>query len=90
MKYILVLGAALIFYACSSTGVLPKGEETYTIGKKISPMFSGSPDDVRHEVNREAVNFCGERKAIETIKLEITPVSGFTKTGSIFLEFRCK
>lgn len=91
MKYILILVVAFMLAACSSTGVVPKGEGTYTIGKKISRMFSGSPDSVRTDVYQEAANFCGsERKAVETIKLEITPDSGFTKTGNVFLEFRCK
>jgi len=91
MKRILILVVAFILAACSSTGVVPKGEGTYTIGKKTSRVFSGSPDNVRGDIYQEATNFCaGEKKAVETIKLEITPEAGFTKTGNVFLQFRCK
>jgi hypothetical protein len=91
MKRIVILLVAFILVACASTGVLPKGNETYTIEKKISKVFSGSPDDVRFEVYQEAASFCStERKGVDTIKLEITPDSGFFKTGKVFLEFRCK
>jgi hypothetical protein len=90
MKSILIL-VAFMLAACSSTGVVPKGHGTYMIEKGISRMFSGSPDSVRADIYQEAANLCGgERKAVETIKLEITPESGFARPGKVFLEFRCK
>jgi len=91
MKRVLIPVVAFTLAACSSTGVVPKGDGTYMIEKKISRVFSGSPDRVTAEVYQEAVDLCaGERKALETIKLEITPDSGVTKPGNVFLEFRCK
>jgi len=91
MKRILIPVAALILAACGSTGIVPKGDGTYTVAKEISRMFSGSPEDVKQDVYREAVDLCaGEQKAVETIKLEITPESGYTKPGNVFLEFRCR
>jgi len=91
MKRILIPLVAFILAACGSTGVVPKGDGTYRVAKKISRMFSGSPEDVKQDVYREAVDLCaGEQKAVETIKLEITPESGYTKPGNVFLEFRCK
>jgi len=91
MKRILILVVALILAACTSTGVVSKGDETYTIGKKISRVFSGSPEDVRFDLYQEAAYFCStERKAVETIKLEIAPDSGLLKPGNVFLEFRCR
>lgn len=91
MKYVLILVLAFMLAACGSTGVVPKGGGTYTISKQISRTFSGPPDSVRVEVYQEAVDLCaGERKAVETIELDITPASGFLKPGNVFLEFRCK
>jgi hypothetical protein len=91
MKRAHIVLVVIILGACASTGVIPKGDETYTIEKEISRTFSGSPDDVRYDVYQEAANFCSsERKAVETIKLEVKPASGFFKSGNVFLEFRCK
>jgi|WetSurMetagenome_2_1015567.scaffolds.fasta_scaffold04730_8 hypothetical protein len=91
MKCILILVVAFMLAACGSTGVVPKGDGTYTISKEISKTFSGSPDSVREDLYQEAANLCGgEQKAVETLKLEVTPASGFTKPGNVFLEFRCK
>jgi hypothetical protein len=91
MKYILILAVAFMFAACGSAGVVPKGNGTYTISKEISQTFSGSPDSVKEDMYQEAANLCGkERKAVDTIKLDITPASGFLKPGNVFLEFRCK
>ena len=91
MKYILILAVAFMFAACGSAGVVPKGDGTYTISKEISRTFSGSPDSVKEDVYQEAANLCGkERKAVDTIKLDITPASGFLKPGNVFLEFRCR
>jgi hypothetical protein len=91
MKRILILLVAFTLAACASTGVIPKGDKTYTIEKEVSRAFSGSPDDVRYAVYREAAYFCStEEKSVDTIKLEVTPGSGFFKPGKVFLEFRCK
>jgi hypothetical protein len=91
MKRTLILLATFSLTACASTGVIPKGNDTYTIEKEISRTFSGSPDDVRYDVYQEAANFCSiERQAVETIKLEVKPASGYFKPGKVFLEFRCK
>jgi len=91
MKYILILVVAFMLAACSSTGVVLKGDETYTIEKPISRAFSGSPESVKTDVYQEAVDYCArDRKGVETIKLEIMPGSGFMKTGNVALEFRCR
>lgn len=91
MKYILILVVAFMFVACTSTGVVLKGDETYKIEKAISRTFSGTPESVKTDVYQEAVDFCArDRKGVETIKLEITPGSGFMKTGNVALEFRCR
>jgi hypothetical protein len=91
MKYILILVLAFMLAACTSTGVVLKGDETYKIEKAISRAFSGSPESVKTDVYQEAVDYCArDRKGVETIKLEITPGSGFMKTGSVALEFRCR
>jgi hypothetical protein len=82
---------AFTLSACSSTGVVLKGDETYKIEKAISRTFSGSPESVKTDVYQEAVDYCArDRKGVETIKLEITPGSGFMKTGNVALEFRCR
>jgi hypothetical protein len=86
-----VLFVAFMLAACASTGVIPKADGTYAIEKKVSRTFSGSAESVRADVYQEAADYCGrERKVVETVKLEITPGSGFTKTGNVFLKFRCK
>ncbi|MCU0594338.1 MAG: hypothetical protein MUC98_02585 [Desulfobacterota bacterium] len=91
MRYALVLLGAFMLAACASTGVSPKGDGTYAIEKKVSRTFSGSAESVRADVYQEAAEYCGrDRKGVETVKLEITPATGFTKTGNVFLEFRCK
>jgi hypothetical protein len=91
MKRTLILLGAFILAACASTGVIPKGDKTYTIEKPISRVFSSSPDDVMFSVYREAAYFCStEQKSVDTIKLEVTPSSGFFKPGKVFLVFRCK
>lgn len=91
MKYFLILAVVFMFAACSGSGIVPKGDGTYAIRKEISRLFSVSADDVRASAYQDAVNLCaGEGKAVETIKLEVTPDSGYTKPGNVFLEFRCK
>ena len=91
MKYIMILVVTFMLAACSNTGLVPKGDGTYTISKEILQMFSGSPDSVREDLYQQAANLCGgQQKAVETLKLEVTPASGFTKPGNVFLQFRCQ
>jgi hypothetical protein len=91
MKYIMILVVAFMLAACSNTGLVPKGDGTYTFSKEILRMFSGSPDSVREDLYQQAANLCGgQQKAVETLKLEVTPASGLTKPGNVFLQFRCQ
>lgn len=89
MKYILIL-AAFMLAACSSTGVVRMDSGTYMIAKRSVQVGFGPPDSVKADVYREANDFCAkQQKEVETINLEVTN-SGFARPGNVFLQFRCK
>lgn len=89
MRYISIL-LALMFAACSSTGVVRMDSGTYNISKRSAQIGFGPPVGARADVYDEANNFCAkEKKEVETINLEMTD-SGFARPGSVSLHFRCK
>lgn len=57
MKKVLIL-AALLLPACSSTGVVPMDSGTYLIAKRSAQVGFGPPDGVKADVYREANEFC--------------------------------
>jgi len=89
MRYISIL-IALMFAACSSTGIIRMDSGTYLISKKSAQFGFGPPVGARADVYNEAYDFCAkEKKEVETINLDMTD-SGFARPGSVSLRFRCK
>jgi len=89
MKYIIIL-LALMFVACSSTGIVRMDSGTYMVSKRSAQAGFGPPVGARADVYREANDFCAkEKKKVETINLEMID-SGFARSGSVSLRFRCK
>ncbi len=89
MRYIFVL-LALMFTACSSTGIIRMDGGTYMISKRSAQFGFGPPVGVRADVYREANDFCAkEKNEVETINLEMTD-TGLARPGSVSLHFRCK
>lgn len=76
--------------ACSSTGVVPTGDDTYMIAKRSAQAGFGPPVKTRAAVYAEANEFCAKKQAsVETINLDVIN-SGFGRPGSVTLEFRCE
>ena len=89
MRYIYIL-LALMFVACSSTGIIRMDSGTYMISKRSAQFGFGPPVGARADVYNEANEFCAkEKKEVETVNLDMTD-SGFGRPGSVSLRFRCK
>ncbi len=87
---VLLVCAALMLAACTSTGVVPTGDDTYMIGKRSAQAGFGPPVKTRAAVYAEANEFCAKKQAsVETINLDVIN-SGFGRPGSVTLEFRCE
>lgn len=87
-KNILILSTGLFVVACAATtGVLPKGDGTYTIN-----VYRGDMGKVKLRAYQHAEKFCAEKSTngIEVIKenLRVDPTSN--NQGIIDLDFRCK
>ena len=81
---------ALLLAACSSTGVIQTGDDTYMIGKRSAQAGFGPPVKTKGAVYEEANAFCAQQqKTLETVNLDVTN-SGFGKPGAVNLQFRCK
>ena len=86
----LVAILALLITACTSTGVVAVGDDTYMIGKRSAQAGFGPPVKTQGAVYEEANAFCEQQqKELETVKLDVTN-SGFGKPGAVSLQFRCK
>lgn len=80
---------ALLLVACSSTGVVQTGDDTYMIGKRSGQAGFGPPIKTQGAVYEEANAFCAQqRKILETVKLDVTN-GGFARPGAVNLQFRC-
>ena len=88
LKDILII-TTLIISSCSSTGVIPMGNNTYMIGKKDGYPGVGVSLSVRAEVYNEAVEFCTKKK-LEVKTLNITTLPAVPgQLGSTELQFSC-
>ena len=88
-KIISVLSLQLFIVSCSSTGVIPMGQNMYYIGKKDASPGIGVSLSNKADVYKEAIGFCS-KKQLEVKKLHesITP-SAPTQLGSFELQFSC-
>ena len=81
---------AFALTACSSSGVIPTGEDTYMIAKRSAQFGTGPPVKTQAAVYAEANEFCAQQqKTIETVNLDVRN-SVFGRQGSVTLQFRCK
>jgi hypothetical protein len=81
---------ALLLAACSSTGVLQTGDDTYMIAKRSGQAGFGPPVKTQGAVYEEANAYCAqEQKTLETVNLDVTN-SGFGRPGAVNLQFRCQ
>ena len=89
MRVFMMCGV-LTLTACTSTGVVPTGNDTYMIAKRSAQVGMGPPVKTQAAVYAEANEHCAkEQKSVETIKLDVTN-SGFGRPGSVTLEYRCE
>ena len=89
MRVFMMCGV-LILTACTSTGVVPTGEDTFMIAKRSAQVGTGPPVKTQAAVYAEANEYCArQQKAIETVSLDVTN-SNFGRPGSVTLQFRCK
>ena len=76
--------------ACTSTGVVATGDDTYMIAKRSAQVGMGPPVKTQAAVYAEANEHCTkEQKSVDTVNLDVTN-SGFAKPGSVTLEYRCE
>lgn len=89
MKNIIPLAVVMLVSACSSTGVVPLGQDTYFIGKKDGSTGLGVSYKVKAEVYKEANDFCGQKGLdVKTIEV-ITIPAKLAQLGSTELKFIC-
>ena len=88
MRSVLV-GIACVLSACSSTGVVPSGDDTLMIAKRSAQVGLGPPVKTEAAVYAEASAYCESRqKLVETVDKEVRN-SVFGRPGSVNLKFRC-
>jgi len=86
---LLVLCAVLVLTACSSTGAVPTGDDTFMIAKKSAQVGFGPPVKTEAAVYEEASSYCeSQQKTVETVDKEVRN-STFGRPGSVNLKFRC-
>ena len=75
--------------ACSSTGVVPSGDDTLMIAKKNAQVGFAPCVKTDAAFYAEASAYCGSReKLVETVNKEVRD-STFGRLGSVNLKFRC-
>ncbi|MDH6525634.1 hypothetical protein [Polynucleobacter sphagniphilus] len=87
-KNILILSAGLFVVACATTtGVLPKGDGSYTIN-----VSRGDMAKVKLRAYQHAEKFCAEKSAngIEVSKEDLRVDPASPNMGIIDLDFKCK
>ena len=90
MKRIYPVVLVLALAACSSTGVVPMDQDTYTVSKRSAQVGFGPADGAKADIYREANDFCAKQnKKVETVALQMTD-SGFARPASAALQFRCR
>jgi len=78
-----------VLSACSSTGVVPIGDDTVMIAKKTGAFAMGPPIKEEAAVHAEANAYCESReKLVETVDKEVRNAV-FGRQGSVNLKFRC-
>lgn len=83
------LVAALLLAGCASTGVIPTGQNTYTISKKDGSPGVGVSLGDKVTVYKEAGSFCKSKGLeVKTITFDQTPTYPF-HLGVTELEFSC-
>ena len=89
MKTYFSILAALMLSACSSTGIVPVGGNTYMIATKSAQVGFGPPIAAEAHIYRRADAFCAqEQKTVKTLHLQVID-SGLARPGSVSLRFRC-
>ena len=84
-----MIASALILVACSSTGVINTGNNSYMIGKKDGSPGLGVSLSNKADVYKEANAFCQEKKlVVKTIKVTTVPAR-LARLGSTELLFQC-
>lgn len=77
---------AFLLVACSSTGVVPTGGDTYMAAKSGGGFVS----DMTADIFREAAAFCADqKKKLEKINLTEQNNIPFVRRANSKLEFRC-
>lgn len=85
-KLITALFAASVLTACSSTGVVQTGGDTYMNAKTGAGMVA----EMSADLYREAIAFCaGQNKKFEKIELTEQNNIPFVRRANSKLEFRC-
>ena len=88
MRILIVCVTALVT-ACTSTGVVPAGSDTFMIGKKSAQIGFGPPIKTEAAVFAEASDYCvGQGKKVETVDLVVRNTTA-GRPGSVNLKFRC-
>lgn len=81
--------AAVLLAGCASTGVIPTGQNTYTISKKDGSPGVGVSLGDKVTVYKEAGAFCKSKGLeVKTITFDQTPTYPF-HLGVTELEFSC-
>lgn len=85
----IILPVLILLISCSSTGVIPMGQNIYYIGKKDGSLGVGVSLSNKADVYREANAFCS-KKSLELKKLhETISPSAPGRLGYFELQFSC-
>jgi len=90
MKLLIFAICTLFLGACSSTGVIPMGENTYSISKTAFGCDLVSGAGVKSDIYIEMNQFCKEKNLFpEVITIEALDGVMFGRCASATVEFRC-
>jgi hypothetical protein len=82
MRYLFVL----LLAGCSSSGVVPTGQDTYMVSRRSTASSGG---EITVKLFREANAFC-EKDGKEVFEIgSRSRDAGFARTGNAELRFRC-
>lgn len=78
----------LLLTGCSSSGVMPLGQDTYAISNR-GRFMSSDPATIKAEALQEAKDYCGQQnKGVQVIEAD-QEGGGYGKLPETDMQFRC-
>ena len=85
----IIVVAALVLSACTSSGVIPMDKGTFLITKRSAQVGVGPPVGTKADVYTEANEFCQKQgKEVETVNFNMYDTYP-ARPGGVELQFKC-